>query len=36
MTEISITEVFESAREKLNWTVPGEDETSVKLCLPNV
>lgn len=36
MTEISITEAFESGREKLNRTVPGEDETSVKLFLLNV
>lgn len=36
MTEISITEAFESARENLNWTVPGGEETSAKPCLLNI
>lgn len=36
MTEISITEAFESVREKLNWTVPGAEETSAKGCLLNI
>lgn len=31
MSEISITGAFGSVREKLNWTVPGGEETSAEL-----